>query len=114
MAELTYCDTWVARSVNSGMSMNWMPIAGRGCTPGLRGSALSIALRVGSANAEACLRYCGFWYVEARSGYLVTPGSPALYQVQAGQHDERHHQQRGRDGRRRGDLVVLDPPPRHQ
>src|SRR6266568_4766029 len=44
MAELTYCDTWVARSVN----------------------------------AEACLRYCGFWYVEARlpAGTLDQPSWP--------------------------------------
>ena len=30
-------------SVNSGMSTNWMPMVGRGCTPGLRGSAELIA-----------------------------------------------------------------------
>jgi hypothetical protein len=29
------------------MSMNWMPIAGRGCTPGLRGSAPEMAASVG-------------------------------------------------------------------
>ena len=33
--------------------MNWMPIAGRGCTPALRGSALEMAASVGSANAFA-------------------------------------------------------------
>src|ERR1700730_8429976 len=78
MAELTYCDTWVARSVNSGMSTNWMPIAGRAWTPGLRGSALSMALRVGSANAAASCRYCGFWYVDARlpAGTFDQPSWP--------------------------------------
>jgi hypothetical protein len=48
------------------MSMNWIPIAGRGWTPGLRGSAASIACLVGSANAAASFRYAGFSYVEAR------------------------------------------------
>src|SRR4051794_11076980 len=56
IAELTYCDTWVPRSVNSGMSMNWMPIAGRGWTPGLRGSALEMAASVGAANDWATAR----------------------------------------------------------
>jgi hypothetical protein len=46
MAELIACDTLVPRSVNSGMSTNWIPIVGRGCTPGLRGSAELIAVCV--------------------------------------------------------------------
>ena len=61
MAELTSCDTWVPRAGNSGMSTNWMPGAGRGWTPGFCGSAFSMASRVGAANADATLRYSGFW-----------------------------------------------------
>src|SRR5689334_22419481 len=48
------------------MSMNWIPIAGRGCVPGLRGSAVSIAALVGAANDSASFRYAGFSYVDAR------------------------------------------------
>src|SRR3954453_18842186 len=65
IAELTYCDTWVPRSVNSGMSTNWMPIAGRGWTPGLRGSAPERAASVGGANAAATTRYWWLLYVES-------------------------------------------------
>src|SRR5690242_9094631 len=77
MAELTYCETWVPRSVNSGMSMNWMPIAGRGCTPGLRGSAPEMAASVGAAKARAWARYSGLRYVDARlpAGTLDQPTS---------------------------------------
>src|SRR6266536_6217484 len=39
LAELMSCDTLVPRSVNSGMSTNWIPMVGRGCTPGFFGSA---------------------------------------------------------------------------
>src|SRR5690606_23261785 len=66
IAELTSCDTWVPRSGNSGIPTNWIPSAGRGCTPGLRGSAVSMARFVCSANAPASARYCGFSYVDAR------------------------------------------------
>ena len=59
-------DTFVPNAVNSGMSTNWMPTVGRGCTPGLVGSASVIAVLVGSANAFAASRYCGISYVEAR------------------------------------------------
>ena len=45
----------VAKSVNSGMSTNWMPTVGRGWTPGFVGSAPSMAFLVGSANASAAL-----------------------------------------------------------
>ena len=54
------CDTLVPRSVNSGMSTNWIPDRGRGCTPGLAGSASVMAVLVGSANASAASTYCGF------------------------------------------------------
>lgn len=60
MAEATSWLTWVPRSGNSGMSTNWMPMAGRGWAPGLVGSAASMADLVGSANALATSRYCGF------------------------------------------------------
>src|SRR5215207_9702584 len=75
MAELTYCETWVPRSGNSGMSMNWIPMAGRFCTPGFVGSALSMAVLVGSAKAFDSARYAGFSYVEARlpAGTLDQP-----------------------------------------
>ena len=53
IAELTSWLTCVPRSGNSGMSTNWMPSAGRGCTPGFSGSADSMAALVGSANAPA-------------------------------------------------------------
>jgi hypothetical protein len=46
MAALICCDTLVPRSVNSGMPTNWMPGAGRGCTPGSPGLAFSMASRV--------------------------------------------------------------------
>ena len=59
MAWLISCDEVVPKSVNSGMSTNWMPGAGRGCTPGFDGLALSIAVRVGWAKADATFRYCG-------------------------------------------------------
>ena len=42
--------------VNSGMSTNWMPIVGRGCTPGILGSAVWIAVSVGLANAAGDLQ----------------------------------------------------------
>ena len=56
MAELTSWLTCVPRSGNSGMSTNWMPMAGRGCIPGFSGSAASMAALVGSAKADATLR----------------------------------------------------------
>ena len=57
------------------MSMNWMPGAGRGWVPGSFGSAFSIALLVGSANADASLTYSGSSYVDARlpAGTLDQP-----------------------------------------
>src|SRR5215218_4415139 len=66
MAELMSCDTSVPRPGNSGMSTNWMPGAGRGCTPGFNGSADSIAARVGPPKAAASFWYCGISYVDAR------------------------------------------------
>src|SRR4051794_14111947 len=42
IAELMNCETSVPSFVNSGMSTNWIPSVGRGCTPGFFGSADSI------------------------------------------------------------------------
>src|SRR5882757_11010056 len=53
MAELISWETWVPRSVNSGMPTNWMPGAGRGCTPGFDGSTVSIAVWVALAKDGA-------------------------------------------------------------
>src|SRR4029079_11221444 len=60
------CETFVPSAVNSGMSTNWIPTVGLGCTPGLVGSASVIAVFVGSANDAAASRYLGFSYVDAR------------------------------------------------
>src|SRR5829696_3459269 len=57
-AEMSWL-TLVPRSVNSGMSTNWMPTVGRGCTPGLTGSADSMAFSVASAKAPAAFLYSG-------------------------------------------------------
>jgi hypothetical protein len=56
MAALIASEALVPKSVNSGMSTNWIPIVGRGCTPGSFGFADWIAARVGFANALATLR----------------------------------------------------------
>ncbi len=53
MAALISRETLVPRSVNSGMPTNWMPGAGRGCTPGSFGRALSMASLVISWKAAA-------------------------------------------------------------
>lgn len=55
MAALISWETLVPRSVNSGMPTNWMPGAGRGCTPGSLGLAPSMAFLVISWKAAASL-----------------------------------------------------------
>src|SRR5690606_6334208 len=75
-------ETLVPRSVNSGMPTNWMPGAGRGCTPGSSGLAPAMASRVTSAKAAASSRYSGMSYVEARlpAGTLDQPAfSPTSF-----------------------------------
>ncbi|CAM5680045.1 hypothetical protein SFUMM280S_04740 [Streptomyces fumanus] len=56
MAALISWATLVPRSVNSGMPTNWMPGAGRGCTPGSLGRAPSMASLVISWKAAASAR----------------------------------------------------------
>src|SRR6478735_997028 len=45
-----------------------------------------------------------------RSVHLATTRPPALDQVERDQDQERHDEQRGRDGRRRVRVVAFDPP----
>lgn len=57
MAALISWETFVPRSVNSGMPTNWMPAVGRSWVPGSSGSAPAMAFLVTAANAPAVFTY---------------------------------------------------------